>query len=98
MTIDFDKQAVLAALQGLLQIKSVNGNAGAVTQEAPLGTGINEAINYVLDLGKSFGLTTKNCDGYCGYLEFGEGPEMVAAITHVDTVKWATTGPCRRLT
>ena len=87
MTIDFDKQAVLAALQGLLQIKSVNGNAGAVTQEAPLGTGINEAINYVLDLGKSFGLTTKNCDGYCGYLEFGEGPEMVAAITHVDTVE-----------
>ena len=87
MTIDFDKQAVLAALQGLLQIKSVNGNAGAVTQEAPLGTGVNEAINYVLDLGKSFGLTTKNCDGYCGYLEFGEGPEMVAAITHVDTVE-----------
>ena len=87
MTIDFDKQAVLAALQGLLQIKSVNGNAGAVTQEAPLGTGINEAINYVLELGKSFGLTTKNCDGYCGYLEFGTGPEMVAAITHVDTVE-----------
>ena len=87
MTIHFDKQAVLEALRGLLQIKSVNANAGATTSEAPLGTGINTAINYVLELGKSFGLTTKNCDGYCGYVEFGEGPEMVAAITHVDTVE-----------
>lgn len=87
MTIHFDKQAVLEALRGLLQIKSVNANAGATTSEAPLGTGINAAINYVLELGKSFGLTTKNCDGYCGYVEFGEGPEMVAAITHVDTVE-----------
>lgn len=87
MTIHFDKETVLEALRGLLQIKSVNANAGAITAEAPLGTGINEAINYVLDLGKSFGLTTKNCDGYCGYLEFGEGEEMVAAITHVDTVE-----------
>ncbi len=87
MTIHFDKQAVLEALRGLLQIKSVNANAGAVTAEAPLGTGINEAINYVLELGKSFGLTTKNCDGYCGYVEFGTGSDMVAAITHVDTVE-----------
>ncbi len=87
MTIHFDKQTVLAALRGLLQIKTVNANAGEITPEAPLGTGINTAINYVLDLGKSFGLTTKNCDGYCGYLEFGAGEEMVAAITHIDTVE-----------
>jgi succinyl-diaminopimelate desuccinylase len=87
MTIHFEKETVLEALRGLLQIKSVNANAGAITPEAPLGTGINETINYVLELGKSFGLTTKNCDGYCGYLEFGEGEEMVAAITHVDTVE-----------
>lgn len=87
MTIHFDKETVLDALQGLLRIKTVNANAGEITPEAPLGTGINEAINYVLDLGKSFGLRTKNCDGYCGYVEFGEGDEMVAAITHIDTVE-----------
>lgn len=87
MTIHFDKQAVLEALRGLLQIKSVNANAGEITPEAPLGIGINAAINYVLELASSFGLTTKNCDGYCGYVEIGEGQEMVAAITHVDTVE-----------
>ena len=87
MTIHFDKEAVLEALRGLLKIKTVSANAGAITPEAPLGTGINEAINYVLDLGKSFGFRTKNCDGYCGYVEIGEGEEMVAAITHIDTVE-----------
>ena len=87
MTIHFDREAILEALRGLLQIKTVNANAGEITPEAPLGTGINEAINYVLTLGKSFGLTTKNCDGYCGYVELGEGKEMVAAITHIDTVE-----------
>lgn len=87
MTIHFDKEAVIESLRGLMQIKSVNANAGAVTSEAPLGTGINQAINYVLELGESFGMTTKNCDGYCGYVEIGAGPEMVAAITHIDTVE-----------
>ena len=71
MTSHFNKEAVLEALRGLLRIKTVNANAGAITPEAPLGTGINEAINYVLDLGKGFGFKTKNCDGYCGYVEFG---------------------------
>lgn len=87
MTMDFNQEVLLDALRGLLKIKTINANAGEITPEAPLGTNINAAINYVLALGKSFGFKTKNCDGYCGYLEIGEGPEMVAAITHIDTVE-----------
>lgn len=87
MNVHLDRKDLLDSLRGLLKIKTVNSNAGAVTPEAPLGTGINDAINYVLDLGKRFGFKTKNCDGYCGYVEIGEGDEMVAVITHVDTVE-----------
>lgn len=81
-----DEKDMLQNLKGLIQIDSTNADAGPVIQGAPLGRGINEAINYVLDLGKSFGFKTKNCDGYCGYIEMGQGEEMIGILTHVDTV------------
>ena len=82
----FDEKGFLKDLKGLLRIVSTNGDAGPVTSEAPLGTGINTALNYILDLGKKFGFKTKNLDGYCGFIEIGEGEEMMAMLTHVDTV------------
>lgn len=82
----FDEKAFLDDLKGLLKIQSTSGDAGPVTPEAPLGTGINDAINYLLERGREFGFKTKNLDGYCGYIEMGEGQEMIAMITHVDTV------------
>ncbi|MDD3306368.1 MAG: Sapep family Mn(2+)-dependent dipeptidase [Acetobacterium sp.] len=77
---------LLDDLKGLLQIDSTNADAGPVIPGAPLGIGINEAINYVLELGERFGFRTKNCDGYCGYVEMGQGEEMIGILTHVDTV------------
>ena len=32
------------------------------------------------------GFRTKNVDGYCGYIEFGEGAELVGIIGHLDVV------------
>ena len=32
------------------------------------------------------GFKTKNIDGYCGYIEFGEGKELVGIIGHLDVV------------
>jgi len=52
---DFDEEALLKDLKGLLRIESTNSDAGLITAAAPLGTGINDAINYMLDLGKKFG-------------------------------------------
>jgi len=83
---NFDDEAFLKDLKGLLRIESTNGDAGLITAEAPLGTGINDAINYLLDLGRKFGFKTKNLDGYGGFIEMGEGEEMVAILTHLDTV------------
>lgn len=86
MKTNFEEKDLLDDLKGLLQIDSTNAAAGPVMPGAPLGTGINEAINYVLNLGESFGFKTKNCDGYCGYIEMGQGEEMIGILTHVDTV------------
>lgn len=83
-----DQDQILEDLRGLLQINSTTGDAGAVTQEAPLGENINNAINYVLDLGKSFGFKTKNLDGYSGWIEIGpeDAEELIGILVHVDTV------------
>ncbi|MBU4541643.1 MAG: Sapep family Mn(2+)-dependent dipeptidase [Firmicutes bacterium] len=86
MNYKLREEELLGDLKGLLQIDSTNADAGPVMPGAPLGIGINAAINYVLNLGESFGFKTKNCDGYCGYIEMGQGQEMIGILTHVDTV------------
>lgn len=80
-------QELLTDLNGLMKIESTNNAAGKITKEAPLGEGIKRAIDYVLSLGKSFGFKTKSLDGYCGYVEMGEGEEILGILTHVDTVE-----------
>ena len=81
-----DKEQFISDLQGLLRIKSVRFDCGPETEKAPLGQGIYDAIEYMLDLGRRFGFRTKNVDGYCGWIEMGEGDRMVGIIAHVDTV------------
>lgn len=52
----------------------------------PFGENVNKALEYMLSLGKKLGFRTKNINGYCGYIEFGEGEEMVGIIVHLDVV------------
>ncbi len=52
----------------------------------PFGKEINSALEYVLDLGKKLGFRVKNLDNFCGYIEFGEGPELFGIIGHLDVV------------
>lgn len=86
MNLTFNKDAFLQDLKELIAIKSINSDCGAVTEKAPLGEGINNAIEAFLSIGKRFGFKTKNLDGYCGYIEMGEGDELLGIIVHTDTV------------
>lgn len=81
-----DKKEFLDDLKTLIKIKSVRGDCGEETASAPLGKGINDAIEAFLDIGRRFGFKTKNLDGYCGYIEMGEGEELLGIIVHTDTV------------
>lgn len=83
----FDKKAFADDLKTLIAINSINANCGKKTADAPLGEGINEAIEAFLAIGKRFGFKTKNLDGYCGWIEMGEGEKMVGIIAHTDTVE-----------
>ena len=77
----------VAALQGVLRIKSVEclGENGTV-----YGQGVADCLDYVLKLGASMGFAPRNVDGRCGYLEYGEGAELVTVLGHLDVVPEGT--------
>lgn len=79
------KEALLSDLQGLLRIKSVLDEEHA-TKEAPLGPGVKEALDYMLELGSKDGFAGKNVGNLAGHLEMGEGNELVGILCHVDVV------------
>ncbi len=83
-----DKEYI-ESLQKLINIKSVKYD-GADSYEAvpgkPFGNGIAAALKETLALCESFGMTIKNCDGYAGYAEAGQGDEMMGVLMHLDVV------------
>lgn len=71
-------------LQELIRIPSVYENSTLPAE--PFGKNTSKALDYMLELGKSLGFRTKNIDGYCGYIEFGKGDELVGIVGHLDIV------------
>ncbi|GAE45449.1 acetylornithine deacetylase/Succinyl-diaminopimelate desuccinylase and related deacylases [Mesobacillus boroniphilus JCM 21738] len=71
--------------QELLRIKSVLDEENA-SPEAPLGEGVKEALDFLLQLGEKDGFTPKNVGNLAGHLEFGQGDEIVGVLCHVDVV------------
>ena len=81
--IDNHKDEIISNLIDLIKIPSVEESA---LPGKPFGENCNMALEYMLDLGKKLGFRTKNIDGYCGYIEFGEGEELLGIIGHLDVV------------
>ena len=82
--IDKLKDEIISKTCDIINIPSVfNDNDSSNT---PFGKYTVEALNYILDLGKSFGFRTKNIDNKCGYIEFGEGDKLLGIIGHLDVV------------
>lgn len=85
------KDQMINALQKLIAIPSVKydgleENDYSITKNAPFGIHISKALDYTLALCKELGFRTKNCNGFVGYAEIGEGKEMMAILTHLDVV------------
>lgn len=82
--IEKQKDEMIQKTQELIQIPSVISSSTHPQQ--PFGKPIHEALEYMLKLGNDLGFRTKNIDGYCGYIEFGEGKELIGIIGHLDVV------------
>ena len=81
----FDEE--VAALQGLLRIKSVEALGEDGT---PFGRGAQDCLDYVLRLGAEMGFRPTDLDGRCGWLDYGEGEELVVVLGHLDVVPEGT--------
>lgn len=79
-----DKDELIKNLQELIKIPSVHEESQ--NPNVPFGINTVKALNYILDLGQRLGFRVKNIDGYCGYIEFGSGNELIGIIGHLDVV------------
>lgn len=83
--VEARKESLIKDTQELLKIKSLLDEENT-TPEAPLGEGVKEALQFMLDLGEKDGFTAKNVGNLAGHLEFGQGEELVGILCHVDVV------------
>lgn len=82
--IENEKDNIITSLSELIKIPSISIETDNPNE--PFGKDCFNALNYMLHLGDSMGFRTKNIDNYCGYIEFGEGEELVGIIGHLDVV------------
>lgn len=78
------KNEMIQEIINLISYKSVSAKTN--DKETPFGEECKKSLNYILDLGEKLGFKTKNIDGYCGYIEFGDGEELLGIIGHLDVV------------
>jgi succinyl-diaminopimelate desuccinylase len=83
--VDKRQADLIKDAQDLLKIKSVLDEENTSPQ-APLGEGVKEALEFLLQLGEKDGFTAKNVGNLAGHLEFGQGDEIVGVLCHVDVV------------
>lgn len=77
------QEEILEGIRGCVQIESVGGKP---EEGAPYGRGPKKALEYALDLGKRLGFEAVNVENKAGYIEMGDGEEMVAVLGHLDVV------------
>lgn len=80
--IKLEKENIVNTVKEVCKFNSVSKKDSSY----PFGKPCNDALEYILNVGKKFGFKTKNVDGYCGYLECGEGKELIGIIGHLDVV------------
>lgn len=82
--IEKSKNEIIKETCNLINIPSISEETN--NPDMPFGKYAKEALEYALSLGEKLGFRTKNLDGYCGYIEFGEGEKLIGIIGHLDIV------------
>lgn len=77
------KEDIVKSTCELVSIKSVETEP---EEWKPFGTGVNDALQYYLDLAQKMGFETKNVDGYAGHVEYGDGEDIIGVLVHLDVV------------
>ncbi len=74
---------LLGDYRKLLQFPSIEDEA---KPGAPFGQANRDALDFMLQLGKTWGMSTKDGEGYYGYAEYGTGKKLIMSLGHLDVV------------
>lgn len=77
------EQEMLEDIRTLVKIRSVKGQPRA---GMPFGEEPARALQEALKIGERMGFHTVNLDNYSGYIEMGEGEDLIGILCHVDVV------------
>lgn len=75
---------LIKTTQELIMIPSVKEPQAG--EGKPFGEPIAQALEYTLAKGRELGFKTENFSGYAGHIEYGQGPETVGILCHLDVV------------
>jgi succinyl-diaminopimelate desuccinylase len=81
--LEENKEVMIRNLAQLIGFSSVFDGSDPVH---PFGVKNTEALEFMLALGRQHGFKTANLDNEVGYIEYGEGQDYVAVLTHLDVV------------
>lgn len=66
----------------------------AEDEGTPFGIANRDCLHAALKMAEDYGFTAVNVDDYCGYIEMGQGEEIIGILAHLDVVPvsdtWAT--------
>jgi len=83
--IDRDFDSLVEDLRGNMAIPSVLDETVS-TAEHPFGPRLTEALEDFLRRGKTLGFQSKNLENSVGFLEMGEGKELLGILCHLDVM------------
>ena len=77
------EQTMLKDLETLVSFNSVEGEP---EENAPFGKVPAACLDKALEMAEGYGFKTKNVDHYAGYVEMGEGEQVIGMLAHLDVV------------
>lgn len=83
------KEEALETLRQYVNINSIY-DEHTISKDKPFGEGVDKALEFIANLGKSMGFKIDRCDGYCTELSYGEG-KLIDIYAHSDVVPVSNT-------
>lgn len=83
--IDRDFHSLVEDLRGNVAIPSVLDETVS-TAEHPFGPRMTETLQDFLERGRKLGFRSRNLENYAGFLEMGEGQELLGILCHLDVM------------
>jgi succinyl-diaminopimelate desuccinylase len=83
--VEANKETILSKTMELLSIPSVLQEYKP-DDEQPFGKDIDDALQYMIQLGQNDGFITKNINNYAAHIEYGSGKDILGILCHLDVV------------